>query len=187
MKPIEKLRRAALKRGVNGIRSIGRMFRLYDDDGSKQLNYNEFKTGCQDYSADLSDAELKQVFDEIDTGNDGSINYEEFLRKLRPPMSKNRIALIDKAFAKMDKTGDGKVTVADLKDVYDVQHHPKFKSGEWTKKQVLEEFMKSYQVGSSEIDEIITKEEFVNYYAGVSASIDQDVYFDYMMRQTWKL
>lgn len=35
-------------------------------------------------------------------------------------------------FSKLDKSGDGIVTVDDLRGVYQAQHHKKFKSGEYT-------------------------------------------------------
>ena len=40
---------------------------------------------------------------------------------LQPKMSKSRENLIRKAFQKLDKTGDGFVTVEDLKGVYNVK------------------------------------------------------------------
>ena len=55
---------------------------------------------------------------------------------LQPPMSTARRTLVDKAFQKLDRTGDGYVTIHDLKGAYNVTHHPKFKSGDWTRKQV---------------------------------------------------
>jgi Ca2+-binding EF-hand superfamily protein len=101
-------------------------------------------------------------------------------------MSKSRILIIDKAFDKLDKTGDGIITVDDLKGVYNVRKHPKVANGKWTEEQAFAEFLKTFD-SPDDPDGKITREEFINYYCGVSASIDTDAYFDLMMRQAWKL
>lgn len=59
-------------------------------------------------------------------------------------MSDARKQVIGQAFQKLDKTGDGVVTVQDLQGVYNSKHHPKFKSGEWTEEQVFRSFLDSF-------------------------------------------
>ena len=90
------------------------------------------------------------------------------------------------AFNKLDKTEDGEVTKEDLRGVYNVKYHKKYKSGEMTEDQVFDEFLATFE-DPNEKDGVVTWEEFFNYYVGVSASIDKDVYFDVMMRNAWKL
>lgn len=87
---------------------------------------------------------------------------------------------------KLDKTGDGEVTVEDLNGVYDASHHPKYINGDWTEKQVFAKFLEHFET-PHDPDGVVTYEEFLNYYVGVSASIDNDIYFDLMMRRAWKL
>lgn len=88
-------------------------------------------------------------------------------------MSKNRVKLIRMAFQKIDKDGNGKLTVEDLKgcasspagrhdpllpdvsrlrltppfpptSVYDVRNHPKFKTGEMDEDEILLGFLASF-------------------------------------------
>ncbi|ELW53493.1 Calcyphosin-like protein [Tupaia chinensis] len=87
---------------------------------------------------------------------------------------------------KLDKTGDGVITIEDLRGVYNVKHHPKYQNGEWTEEQVFRKFLDNFD-SPYDKDGLVTPEEFMNYYAGVSASIDTDVYFIVMMRTAWKL
>lgn len=183
---LNAVREGCLKRGACGIKSFGRTFRIFDDDRTQSLDKDEFIKGLTDYRIDLPPEEMGKLFDDFDTDGSGSVNFDEFLMHLRPPMSQSRKDIIKKAFDKMDRTGDGVVTMEDLKGVYNARKHPKYQNGEWTEAQVFKEYLKSFE-SSSHPDGKVTYEEFLNYYAGVSSSIDDDAYFDLMMRHSWKL
>ncbi|XP_076321884.1 calcyphosin-like protein [Tachypleus tridentatus] len=184
--PIEKLRYQCLQRGAKGIKELGRSFRIMDDSGDRKLDLEEFSKGLHDYGVDLDNSEIENLFNDIDKDNSGNLNFDEFLKALRPPMSQARLNLIEQAFRKLDRTGDKVITVDDLRGLYNARYHPKYQNGELTENQVFELFLKSFDSPSNP-DAKVTWEEFVNYYSGVSASIDTDAYFDLMMRQAWKL
>ncbi|OAF70359.1 Calcyphosin [Intoshia linei] len=184
--PIELLRAQCLCRGASGIKGLGRVFKIMDDDGNRTLDIKEFKKGVHDYGVIMEPDEVQNTFDSIDKDKSGTVDFDEFLRALRPPMTKARKNLVVQAFRKLDKTGDNQVTVDDLRGVYTVNKHKKFISGEWDEDRCLKEFLDSFDT-PNESDGIVTEDEFMNYYSGVSASVDTDAYFDLMMRNAWKL
>ncbi|GBL93281.1 Calcyphosin-like protein [Araneus ventricosus] len=184
--PIEKLRLLCLQRGAKGILGLGRVFRRMDDNHSGDLNLEEFVKGIRDSGLNITDEEAESLFKHFDKDDSGTLKYDEFLRAVRPKLSPARLSLIEKAFEKMDKSGDCKITYEDLKGIYSVQHHPDYLNGQATEKQLLNRFLKNFEENGV-VDGVVTKEEFIDYYTGVSASIDEDGYFDLMMRTSWKL
>ena len=95
-----------------------------------------------------------------------------------------REALVLQAFDKMDVDKVGEITVRALERNFNVTKNPKYLSGELTAKQAFLLFVDTFELDG---DDVVTKDEWFDYYSGVSASIDQDVFFDFMMRQSWKM
>lgn len=107
-------------------------------------------------------------------------------------MNANRKAIVAKAFAIMDKDGNGYLDYNDIKGVYNAKHHPDVINGKKTEQQILQEFLETFEAAhnmrnNDAPDHIVTKEEFDEYYNNVSASIDRDDYFATMMNSAWNL
>jgi Ca2+-binding EF-hand superfamily protein len=72
------------------------------------------------------------VFSAFDLNRDGTIDYDEFLRIIRGDLTPPRLALVKKAFAKLDRDGSGVVDLEDLQGVYSAKRHPDVLSGKKT-------------------------------------------------------
>ncbi|XP_063360946.1 calcyphosin-like protein [Cydia amplana] len=158
-----------------------------DDDGRKQtINKEEFFTGIKHTGLDISHEDAEKLFAHFDTEDSGSINVDEFIKQIRPPMSEGRHAIIDRAFRKLDKHGAGVIATEDLRGVYSVAANPRYKSGEETEELLMTKFLANFE-SEGTVDGKVTLEEFMNYYSGISVSIDNDCYFDLLMRQAYNL
>lgn len=172
---LEKVREQLKKRGARTIRGMGRVFRIFDDDGNRKIDQEEFYWGLKDMQVDITKREAGILLDSFDLDQDGSVNFDEFLIGIRGDPSEVRKKWIHKAFYKFDKDGNGVITAADLKGVYNCSMHPKVISGELTEDDVFVEFLQNF--GDKNKDGKITRQEWDDYYAAVSASIDKDEYF----------
>ena len=64
--------------------------------------------------------------------------------------------------------------------------HPKYRNGSWTLEKVMQDFLNGFDSKDSP-DGVVTRDEFIQYYAAVSATIDDDAYFEMCMRSAWGL
>merc|ERR1719327_1013611 len=129
-------------------------------------------------------AEKKGLFDFFDKHGEGTIDYDEYIRAVRGDMNDFRVNWVEQAFAILDTDGSGVVTTDEMMSKYDTSQSPDVKSGKCSPAQAMQTFMNTYDANK---DGQITREEFIENYQWISASIDSDDYFELMIRNAWHI
>ncbi|KAJ8613146.1 hypothetical protein CTAYLR_004794 [Chrysophaeum taylorii] len=178
-------RRQLAQHGVRGIIGIGRKFRQIADD--RAISMVEFKKAVRELGMlNLTDAEIRLLFQSVDVDGSGSIDYEEFLRAVRGEMNQRRKLVVRAAFDVLDSDGSGTVEPSEVASRFDASHHPDVVAGTKTRDDVYREFLETFDVGGDQ-DGKVTAREFENYYSNVSASVDDDDYFELVLRNAWHI
>ncbi|RHY28591.1 hypothetical protein DYB32_005858 [Aphanomyces invadans] len=179
------LRASLYEHGARGIVGLGRKFRIMDDDNSRTLDLGEFTKAIREHALNLSKAEVADLFAFFDDDRSGQISYDEFLVGIRGELNDRRQQLVLLAFAVVDADGNGILELDDIIAKYNADKHPDVISGKRTKHDVFREFLDTFDGG--EKDGKVHPSEFLRYYANLSASIDDDDYFELMIRNAWHI
>lgn len=163
-----------------------------DDNNSKTLDQGEFKKALNDYRIQIEPKDFSRVFGIFDRDGNGEINYDEFLRTIVGKMNDRRRNIVTLAFKRFDRDGNGYINMEDIKGRYNAANHPDVKMGKKTEEDVLYEFLDTFEQhyslsNPSSKDRCIQLAEFIEYYNNISCSVDNDEYFEVMIRNAWNL
>jgi Ca2+-binding EF-hand superfamily protein len=191
---LDSLRSQLFAHGAAGIQGLARKFRIMDDDGSGTLDLNEFRKGMKECGiVELSDRATNHLFRYFDKDDTGTITYDEFLVGVRGVMNSRRKQIVEMAFWVLDTDGSGVVDIDDVKTTYDVRSHPDVIAGRLTPEEALLDFLDTFRIASKRGKNNrpptggITLDDFCDYYANISASVDSDDYFELMIRNAWHI
>eukprot|EP00595_Chromulina_sp_UTEXLB2642_P000916 CAMPEP_0196761750 /NCGR_PEP_ID=MMETSP1095-20130614/1052_1 /TAXON_ID=96789 ORGANISM="Chromulina nebulosa, Strain UTEXLB2642" /NCGR_SAMPLE_ID=MMETSP1095 /ASSEMBLY_ACC=CAM_ASM_000446 /LENGTH=528 /DNA_ID=CAMNT_0042111681 /DNA_START=8 /DNA_END=1594 /DNA_ORIENTATION=- len=182
---LQSLRESLKANGATGIISLGRKFRIIDDDNSNSIDLAEFTKAISEHAFYWTHAQIKSVFDKFDTDKSGTISYDEFLIGVRGELNERRKQLVLQAFQILDTDKSGIIELSDISAKYDASKHPDVISGKRTSSEILTEFLSTFD--TIDKDNKVSPEEFIKYYGNVSSSIDNDDYFELMIRNAWHI
>ena len=96
-------------------------FLIFDTDGSNNISTQELGQVLKSLGQNPTDAELKEMINEVDADGNGTLDFAEFLQLMASKMKQidTEEELVE-AFKVFDRDGDGLIRLAELKHVFGI-------------------------------------------------------------------
>jgi len=170
--------------GRDAVRTLSRVLTLMDTSGDGRLSRAEFSHGLGKLGLSLTSEDMDEVMRYFDRDGNGFVSLQEFLLALRGNMSAGRLALVHEVYDLLDMNKDSMLSFNEVKASYDVKEDPLVLTGKRTPEQAVIDFIKHWDKNG---DNVITRDEFIDFYSDISAGILDDEYFELLLRRCWHL
>lgn len=151
---------------------------------SEKIEKEDLKATLIDFGINVKPKYLDLILSKVDSGKLGLVEIKDVMQLLRGPTPKVREDIVSKIFFNLDKEGSGLVNIDELSLNFRGEDHPLVSIGGYTEKDALNHLLKTFE-SQGKLPKVITFEKFLDYYADLSASIDDDDYFISLVRSNW--
>ena len=191
---IDQLRNILISRGSKSIFNFQRMLSIYDRNHSGQISPDDFTTIFQTYNLDFSSSDIQNIFQQFDTNQTGSINYDLLMNNLIGQMNERRRLSVQKVFDNFNKNEQGEVLLSEIKQKYNSGRHPEVVRGRKRREEEFGEFLDKLEIFREYNDNLkmsysttMNFNEFLRFYSEISMSIKDDNLFDNILYNCWNV
>ena len=191
---LNKLKKTFILRGPHSLFSFQRKLSLYDLNHKGLISFDDFSMIIQVYTMNITPEETKIIFDLFDKEKTGTINYNELIQTIIGQISSQRQLIIQKVYDRFNKDNNGKVSISEIKLLFNSRRHPDVINGKKTEGEIFGEFLDNIENYREYLEHLkgayennFSLEDFINFYSLVGIGIEDDNLFDFMMNNCWNL
>lgn len=187
---LNKFRQKLISIGQFALFNLANYFKLIDNDSTKTFNYDDLMNISNKFRVDLSQSESINLFQALDKTGSYFVEIDHFLNLLKGEMNERRKNIIELAFKILDIENKGVIDLGYLKKRFNVRNNIDVMSRKKSEEEAFGEFLHSLEYHFSsykeKFDRRITLEDFIDYYKNISFCVENDDYFELMVKSTWK-
>lgn len=116
-------------------------------------------------------------------GGDAAFSHDQFVTALARHLNPKRKNAVLHAFKQLDTDKSGVLSLPEIRAAYSAHRHPEVLSGRLSEEDEVRRFLGSFKAGQRDGD--VSLDEWIDYYADVSAAIDDDNFFCTLLWNSW--
>ena len=189
---LEKLTLKLKMRGLRGLMNLHKQF-IFTCNNLSLVSLSNFVIVMRNQKLNLENRECKQIFIMFKKKDSKYLDFAKFMRHFKRPLNEKRLEAVDNAFSKLDGDSDNNIFIETIKKKYNPRGDPLFLKGKKNEEEVSTEFLDCFElnynlltaVDNQNVTNVVSFEEFANFYEYVSFLYDDDDEFVKLVNESW--